>query len=479
MKAPKILVTTAIDYCNAPIHIGHGYEKILADAVARHHRLQRGKNNVFFVTGTDEHGTTNEKAAREKGVDTKTHVDQVSKADREEYDSLNISYDRFIRTTDADHTQIAADFFKRSYENGYMYKDMYTGLYCEGCDAYKTLSELNENGQCVYHPTREIQQFEEENYFFRWSAFTDFLRDILTNNVLVILPETKRAEMLAFIEQGIQDIPVSRPKYKLPWGITTPIDDSQVIYVWFDALINYFTVGTQNNFWDETTEIVHFIGKDIARWHTLLWPAMLKSAGYRLPDTVYVHGFINLNGQKISKSLGNVIAPHELVEKYGSDAVRYYFLKHGPITEDVNISFDHFEEVYTADLANGLGNLVARVAKLLEKAGYTISEDTKPTYELSSELQNAWNRYRVDIAIQLVWERIRALDKYLDDTKPWEFFKEDPLSNHDNVWQHLLTEIRTIAVLVEPFIPKTAQKIQQQFSKTPLRSSDGLFPRLP
>lgn len=480
MEKQKILITTAIDYCNDVIHIGQAYEKMLADSYARHHRKINGDDDVYFLTGTDEHGTTNEKAAAKKGITTKEHVDVVSKLDQNEIDALTISYNRFIRTTDEDHKNIAADFFQKSLDAGKIYKGTYEGLYCEGCEAYKTLTELNEDGQCPLHTTREIQKYEEENYFFRWSDYSDFLKELISTDRLKVRPEGKKKEMLAFIEQGLQDIPVTRPKFKLPWGITAPNDPDQVIYVWYDALINYYTAGSENDFWNEDTTITHFVGKDIARWHTLLWPAMLESAGYRLPDAVYVHGFMNLNGQKISKSRGNVIRPTDLVEKYGAEAVRYYFLKNGPITEDVDVSIDHLEEVYMGDLANGLGNLVSRTATLLEKAGYETTSTDYSHYPLTESMKERWQHYRVDQVLLEIWEKVRALDKYLDETKPWVLLKEEnPLSEkHLPVWQTLVTEIREISVLIEPFLPETAQRIQKQFADTTIHSADGLFPRL-
>jgi len=477
MEKQKVLITTAIDYCNGVIHIGHAYQKILADALARHFRKVYGKDNVYFTTGTDEYGTTNEKAAQERGLTPKEHVDEISAQNKDQLDSLNISYDRFIRTTDPDHAPFAQEFFTKAQAAGDVYTDSYTGYYCAGCEEYKTNSELDENGQCPLHPTREIQKLEESNYFFSWSKHADFLRSLLEEKELLI-PESRKKDMIGFLDQGLGDKPISRPKDKVSWGIPVPGDDSQVIYVWFDALVNYYTAAKPNGFWEDDTHIIHVLGKDNAVFHALLWPAMLHSVGYRQPDTVYAHGFLTLDGQKISKSRGNIIRPTELVEKYGADAVRYYFLKHGPIVEDVNVSIEHFEEVYTADLANGLGNLVARVAKLLEKAGYETQTAQYGAYTLSEELQEVWGRYRVDLAINLVWERIRALDKYLDDAKPWEFFKEEVSADHSPVWAHLVEEIRQIAVLVEPFIPETAEKIQKQFEGTFVIAQEGLFPRL-
>lgn len=467
----KVYITTAIDYANAVIHIGHAYEKILADCIARFYRLKLGNENVGFTTGTDEHGTTNEKAAKERGIATIEHVTEISNEDKKEIDSLNISYDRFIRTTAEDHKKIAFDFTKKVLDKGDIYKSSYEGLYCEGCESYKTLNELNEDGQCPLHPTRKIQKYEEENYFFAWSKYTDYLKELVTSNDFVA-PEGKKKEMLAFIENGIEDIPVSRPKFKLPWGIDFPEDSEQVIYVWFDALINYFTYGSQNNLWDNETKIVHFVGKDIARWHVLLWPAMLKSAGYKAPDKVYIHGFINLNGEKISKSKGNVIRPTELTNKYGVDAVRYYFLKYGPIVEDVDISIDHFEEVYNGELANGLGNTVSRVAKLAERSGFDFENTNNQSVE---EIANLGDNFRTDLAIQSVWKKISEIDKHINENETWKIEDGEKLKE---VLEFEVNEIRKIAYLLQPFIPETAEKIINQFAGKKISSGSGLFPRI-
>lgn len=480
MTKNKVLVTTAIDYANDVIHIGHAYEKILADCTARYFRYKLGTENVKFLTGTDEHGTSTNKAAKAKNVSPKEHVDEISKKDREQIDLLEVSYDRFIRTTDEDHVKTAQQVFQKAYDNGDIYKASYEGLYCEGCEAYKTLTELNEQGQCLLHPTREIQKITEENYFFRWSKYSNFLKTLVSSEGFVV-PEGKKKEMLAFIENGIKDIPVSRPKYKLEWGIETPIDSSQVIYVWFDALVNYYTFGSGNGFWDDDTRIVHFVGKDIARWHVLLWPAMLKSAGIRVPDTIYVHGFINLNGEKISKSRGNVIRPSDLVEKYGADAVRYYFLKYGPITEDVDISLEHFKEIYNSDLANGLGNTVARIAKLAEKSGFvfpSIGGDWKNILSKDS-LYLTWDepfsQFRTDLALQNIWSIISLLDKHITENEPWAIKDQEKLRT---VLEFEVNEVRKISEIIEFFIPQTANKIQEQFNREKIISEGGLFPRI-
>lgn len=474
MSKKKTYITTAIDYTNDVIHIGQAYEKILADCYARYGRLVKGEKNIGFTTGTDEHGATNEKAAKERNLPPLKHVTEISKKDKEQIDSLNISYDRWIRTTDEDHKKVAAEFFEKAYDNGDIYKGTYTGLYCEGCEAHKTLTELNENDQCPLHTTREIQTYEEKNYFFKWSKYSVFLKELVSSDDFV-LPERRRNEMLSFIDQGIQDIPVTRPKFKLPWGITCPIDEDQVIYVWFDALINYYTFGSQNGFWDENTKIVHFVGKDVARWHTLLWPAMLKSAGYRLPDTVYVHGFINLNEEKISKSKGNVIIPTELVKKYGTDAVRYYFLRYGPIVEDVSASKVHIENVYNGELAHGLGNTVSRVAKLAEQSKLDFGTKELEKTDSHPALQPLLNEFRPDKAIRNIWKIIGDLDKHINENLPWEITDKTKLKK---ILDYEVNQIKLVAKLIGPFLPETAEKIQKQFSGETIKAAEGIFPSL-
>ena len=482
MTKKNVFITTAIDYTNDVIHIGQAYEKILADCVARYYRFKLGDTGngekVYFLTGTDEHGTTNEKAARARNLEPLAHVNEISAKDKEQIDSLNISYNRFIRTTDEDHHKIVTEFLEKALETGDVYKSKYVGYYCEGCESHKTLSELNENKQCPLHLTRQIQELEEDNYFFKWSKYVDFLRDLIKNSPEFILPAGKQNEMLAFLEKGLNDIPISRPYTKVPWGIPVPGDEEQVVYVWYDALTNYYTAGIQNGFWNEDTKIIHFVGKDIVRFHTLLWPAMLKNVNYHLPDTVYVHGFINLNGEKISKSRGNVIRPLELVEQFGADAVRYYFLKHGPITEDVSVSLEHLKEVYNSDLANGLGNTVARIAKLAEISEFEFpphttnqEEELGETFEVFSR----FNDFRVDLVLQKIWEKLAELDKHINENEPWKISDKQKL--HE-VLDYEINQIRNAAKWVEPFIPGTALKIQKQFAESNIKTSEVLFPRL-
>jgi len=471
----KILVTTAIDYTNDVIHIGHAYQKILADALVRHYRLKYGEDNVYFLTGTDEYGTTNEKAAKEAEVSPREHVDNISKKDQEQLDLLNISYDRFIRTTDKDHMKTAQKFYSKAFENGDIYKGLYDGLYCNGCESAKTLSELNEQGQCALHPTKKIQQLKEENYFFKWSKYSKFILKQLSDPNFV-LPEGKRKEMISFVEQGLRDIPISRPKSKVSWGIDVPNDADQVIYVWFDALVSYFTGAKPVGFWDENTKIIHILGKDNTRWHAVLWPAMLKSAGERLPDVVYVHDFISLNGQKISKSLGNIIRPSDLVEKYGSDITRYYFLKHGPVAGDADFTEDHLKKVYNADLANGLGNTVARIAKLAENSGLSFEPvDFAEEKIINSSVFEPLKKYRADLVLANIWRKLASLDKHINDNEPWKIKEKAKL--HETLLYEI-TELRKIAFMLVPFVPVTAKKIQGQLDRSKIEATEPLFPRI-
>lgn len=467
----KFYVTTAIDYTNDVIHIGHSYQKIIADVLARYHRLIGDK--TFFLTGTDEHGGTSEQAAKKAGKTPKEFVDEISKKDKEQLDLLDISYDRFIRTTDPDHKKVVEEFYKKVEANGDIYKGEYKGFYCTGCESYKNPSEIVD-GKCSLHPTRELEETKEENYFFKWSRYRDFLKKHIEDNSDFIKPESQSKNMLGFLEQGLEDIAISRPINKVSWGIPVPGDPSQIIYVWFDALINY--ISGAPDFWPAD---VHILGKDNVRWHALLWPAMLKSAGYELPKTIYGHGFINLNGEKISKSRGNVIRPDELVEKFGVDGVRYFFIKYGPLTEDVDISLDKIREVYNAELANGLGNLVSRVAKLCEqnKVAITHDVDTKPHTPYSS-IQGGYDvhlqNFQPDLALGEIWRDIKTLDSEINKNSPWNLSKEDA----SPFLKRCARELINISVGLKAFLPETAEKIEEQFTSLKIKSAEPLFPRL-
>jgi len=464
----KFYVTTAIDYTNDVIHIGHAYQKILADVLARYHRLLGGK--TFFLTGTDEHGQKVERSAKEKGIEPKEFVDKIATEDKRQWDGLNISYDRFIRTTDEDHVKFSQQFYLKAKANGDIYKAKYEGLYCEGCEGYKEESELID-GKCEFHPTREIQHIKEENYFFALSKYQKFLEEYIEKHPEFVWPDSKRKEILSFIKAGLRDFSVSRQN--VSWGIPVPDDPEHTIYVWFDALINYLTYGVEENCWPAD---VHVLGKDNQRFHAIYWPAMLKSAGYKLPKTILVHDFISLNGKKVSKSLGNVILPTELIKKFGVDGVRYYFLRYGPLTNDVDITLEKITEVYNADLANGLGNLISRVAKLCESSARNF-DPTK--HALNKRVVNLLDKFHLDEALSYIWGRdvkwgLRWLDQQISEDRPWEL---------DSEYQYTklclyVVSIRQIAENIKPFLPETAEKIEKQFRGPKIKSEKPLFPRI-
>ena len=460
----KFYITTAIDYANDVIHIGHSYQKIIADVLARYHRLIG--NETYFLTGTDEHGQKVEKNAKEGNLNPQKFVDKIATADKAEWKSLNISYGRFIRTTDEDHIKFAQKFYLKTKAAGDIYLGTYDGLYCEGCEAYLVESDLID-GKCPFHPDQETLHLTEKNYFFRLSKYQKFLEELIEKNPDFVIPESKCREALAFIKRGLKDFAVSRPNIK--WGIPVPNDPKQTIYVWFEALLNYLTYGIEKNCWPAD---VHVLGKDNLRFHAICWPAMLKSAGYELPKTILVHDFISLNGQKISKSLGNIIRPSELVEQFGTDGVRYFFLRYGPLRNDVDFTLERIKEVYNTDLANGLGNLVARVAKLCEKAKFKAKKPNKLI--LGSKLSQSLNNYRLDEALRFIWQKISQADHYLDENKPW-LLNGDKLNK---VLENLVSKVQEVAFNLQPFLPETAEKILEQFKGPKIKSEKPLFPRL-
>ncbi|OGH24116.1 MAG: methionine--tRNA ligase [Candidatus Levybacteria bacterium RIFCSPLOWO2_01_FULL_39_24] len=489
----KFYITTAIDYVNDTIHLGHAFQKIAADVLARYHRITLGKDNVFFLTGTDEYGQKAEKAAKLENIPPKEFVKKISDSDQKEQDSLNISYNRFIRTTDLDHAEVVKEIWNRVQKNGDVYSGEYQGSYCEGCEAYYVKEDLIK-GKCPVHPTLEIKIVKEQNYFFKWSKYKDFLIDHIKKNPDFIYPAHRAKEMLEFAK-NIKDIPISRSNFT--WGIPVPArnashsdagepeDSKQIIYVWFDALVNYLTgVGFLKDkelfakFWPAD---VHILGKDNLRWHALLWPAMLKSAGIELPKAILVNGFLNINGQKISKSVGNVIRPTDWVKKYGADAVRYYLLRYTNLTDDSDISEEKLLQAYNADLANGLGNLVARVAKLCENNNLNLTKlkQDRPN-QILEEIKPLLEGFKLNDALSYVWGSIKGLDQYINRERPWqkELIEANKILSNIVIGSEALTSLNEIAEALKIFLPETAEKIEGQFCGPKIISGKPLFPRI-
>jgi methionyl-tRNA synthetase len=436
----KFYITTAIDYVNARPHIGHAFEKTLADAIARWHILQDEK--VWFLTGTDENAQKNAQAAKAAGIETQKFVDKNSKTFIELCKKLNINYSRFIRTTEKEHKTLCQEIFKKVYEKGDIYKGKYEGLYCVGCECFVTEKDLV-NGKCPEH-NKEPELVSEDAYFFKLSKYKDKILKFIEN---YIVPESRKNEIIKRLEEDeLKDLCVSR--INLDWGINNPIDKNSKIYVWFDALINYIS-GAEGN-WPAD---IHVIGKGINWFHSVIWPGMLISADYELPKTLLVHGYLNLKGQKISKSLGNVIDSIELINKYGSDSVRYSLLKCS-VFEDSDYSEEILIERNNSELANKLGNLVSRVTTLAEKYGLTKTENNLIKKLNIKNIEKHMENFELDKAITEIFAFIDICNEYVQEKKPWE-------TQDKKVLYELIDSIKAIAILLWPFIPSTSEKISK------------------
>jgi len=467
----KFYLTTAIPYVNAEPHLGFALEIVQADVIARFQRLL--EKDVFFLTGSDENSLKNVQAAEKQGISTQELVDKNSKKFKDLKKTLNLSFDDFIRTTETKHLKGAQKFWL-SCQKEDIYKKKYKGLYCVGCECFYTEKDLVK-GKCPEHKTKP-EVIEEENYFFRLSKYQSFLEDLIKKDKLKIIPQARKNEVLAFIKQGLEDFSISRSKERAhKWGIPVPGDSQQIIYCWFEALNNYITALDWQSkgplfkkYWPAD---VHVIGKGINRFHSIYWPAMLKSVGLPLPKEIFVHGYITINGQKISKSLGNTVSPQKLAKKYGIDALRYYLLREIPAYGDGDFSTQRFEEVYNADLANGLGNLVARVAKLCERSSLQFN---KYQGKIEEKYKKGLGEFKFDQIIKTIWKEIRRLDVYLDKKAPWKIKEEKELKT---VLQKAIDGIRQVAYELQPFLPETARKIQEQFKGPKIKSEKALFPR--
>ncbi|MDB5265317.1 MAG: metG [Parcubacteria group bacterium] len=470
-------ITTTLPYVNDVPHIGHALEFLQADVLARTWRLNG--EDVFFSTGTDEHGQKIFQAAEKAGEDIQAYVDRNAAEFERLKSALSISNDAFIRTTDPKHIEAAQEIWKRCADAGDIYKKAYTGLYCVGCEAFKTEHELTEDKHCVLHPNLVPQEITEENYFFRFSKYQDALVTYLEGDQ-VIIPEWRRTEALNFVQGGLEDFSISREAAKLSWGIPVPGDDSQVMYVWFDALTSYISTlgwpadaeGQFHMYWEEGRTL-QMAGKDQVRFQSLMWQAMLMSANIKNTDQVFYHGFINSGGVKMSKSLGNVISPLELVDKYGTEATRYLLLRHVHPVEDTDITWERLGEWYTANLVNGLGNLVARVMKLAET--HLTADSKMNLFAQYSSAEKYLTAFEFNKALDEIWERIGMVDERIQNEKPFNTVKEDLEKGKEQI-QILVNEVHRIAYELAPYMPETSEEIIASLREN--KKPENLFPRL-
>lgn len=472
-------LTTTLPYVNADPHIGFALEIVQADALARAWRL--AGDDVFFSTGTDEHGQKIFQKAQEEGQDVQAYADHYATEFGKLKDALDLSYDAFIRTTDPKHVAAAQELWKRCADAGDIYKKAYTGLYCVGDEMFVKESDLV-NGRCPNHPNQDLVEVTEENYFFKFSAYQEKLLQYLSRED-VIIPDWRRQEAVKFVQGGLEDFSISREKARMSWGVPVPGDDSQVMYVWFDALTNYISTlgwpedpaGNFKKFWTEGMKF-QVAGKDQVRFQSLIWQAMLMSADIKNTDQVFYHGFINSGGQKMSKSIGNVISPYELVEKYGTDATRYMLVRHVHPTEDTDVTWERMDEWYTANLVNGLGNLVARVMKLAED---NLAAPITGSTEIHPEFLTRLNGFRFNEALDYVFEMIAECDGVMTERAPFKKVKseDDSIREEGKADISLLVgHLSTIAAHLSPIMPKTSEAILIAVRDN--KKPENLFPRL-
>lgn len=479
-------ITTTLPYVNAKPHIGHIMELVKADALARYRRINsqiiHGKElnsdydeNVFFNTGTDEHGLKIYQKAEEVNIDVKDFVDEQQKNIRNLKEILSISFDKFIRTTDEEHVKAAQIFWTKCLEAGYIYKKNYSGLYCVGCEAFVKEKDLL-NGECEDHPGKKPTEISEENYFFKYSAFSKDLLEKYQNSQKekrsFVIPASRLNEAIKLVENGLEDFSISRLKSKMPWGIQVPGDDEHVMYVWFDALINYISTlgwpddadGKYKKFW-ENGETVQICGKDNLQFQATRWQSMLLSVGLPTTDHLIVNGFVTNDGKKMSKTVGNVVDPIKYVEEYGPEAVRYYVIRELHPFEDSDFSDKKFIDSYNANLANGLGNVVSRVLQMAAMNDINIDVETlikqiKKTWLKQKTYHKAMAEFNMQKAMDEVWQQIAKIDTIISETEPFKLIKENPKKAKEII-KDLLIKVWEVSVLVEPFLPRTSRKIKE------------------
>lgn len=466
----KFFATTPIYYVNDVAHIGHAYPTVAADVITRYWKLK--KYDARLLTGTDEHGAKIAEAAKQHGKKPKEYADEISNEFKKAWKKLNINYIKFIRTTDEDHIKIAQDFLQKLYDKGAVDPKprLYKGLYCIGHEKFMSKDELVD-GLCPDHKTKPIKH-SEENYYFKLSQYKDQLIKLIKNEDgkgIDVQPLKRRREILGKLELGLEDISISRAN--LEWGIPLPFDPSHTSYVWIEALINYYTYGSQNNCWPAD---LHLVGKDILWFHSVIWPAMLLAIDEALPRKIFAHGFFTIDGQKMSKTIGNVIKPSDLVDKYGVDGTRYVLLASFPFGEDGDFSWALFDELYNADLANGLGNYIARIAKLAEKCEYSVTPKQLNSEHKADDYHETIQNLNFSNAIDIANYYIKTHDIRLNLEKPWNINNNDQLKK---ALDHYIPGLIATTKLFRPVLPQTSERILKQFSGQ-VKSGPPLFPRL-
>ncbi|HSX25077.1 MAG TPA: methionine--tRNA ligase, partial [Candidatus Andersenbacteria bacterium] len=470
-------ITTPIYYVNASPHIGHMYTSMAADVLARHYRAQG--RDVLLSTGVDENSQKNVEAAEKQGIPVQEYVDNMAETWKKAFDDMDISYDVFVRTTSEEHKKAVQAMISAMQKKGDIYLGDYEGYYCVGCEEFKAEKDLVD-GKCAIHKT-EPKIIREKNYFFRLSNYRDQLLKWYADIPDAVQPTSARNKMLSYIIDEMEDISISRQSQA--WGIRFPEDDNHAVYVWFDALINYLTVTGYPNaeytqWWPAD---VHLIGKDIIKFHCAIWPAMLLSAGLDLPNKIFAHGFFTINGDKISKSLGNAIDPKELVAQYSKDVLRYYVLREIPFGSDGDFSFDRLQQRYNGELANGLGNLVSRTLAMVEQYEVTINnpqEISQQGREMIEKVSEYIEHFSFDKALAEVWNYIAFLDGAIDTAKPWELAKVGKTEELTKILSDVVQGIAGISKALEGLLPDTANNLTQLLIATPLKKpSEPLFAR--
>jgi methionyl-tRNA synthetase len=473
-------VTTPIYYVNAEPHLGHAYSTIAADVLARHMR-QRGED-VFFLTGTDEHGEPVAQAAEKLDTTPRELADRNSVRFRDLAQAINATNDFFIRTTDPQHEAGVKEVVQRVHDAGHVYAGTYEGWYCPRCADFKTEAELEEGNRCPIHKI-VLEKEKEDNWFFRLSAFQQPLERLYADRPDWIVPQNRYNEALSFIRQGLNDVSLSRSR--LTWGVPVPWDESQVVYVWFDALLNYYTALTYAREGEDLTErfwppTVHLIGKDILKFHAVIWPAFLMAAGLEVPERIFIHGYLLMDEHKMSKSLGNVMDPFTVMETFGTDALRYYVFREVGFGQDGSVSPEGFETRYTTELANEYGNLASRTLAMIARYREGTVPDAEPPAELRPDFEGLAERVcelidAVDLtaALDLIWQRVRRLNQYVQDEAPWQLAKDPAQAERlDSILYGLAEGLRVVSVLVHPYMPDSAERLLAALGRED-RSVDG------